>query len=297
MSKKYTTETFKEKANIKHNHRYNYDLVEYIDAHTKIPIKCEKHDVFWQKPYSHLQGQGCPECIINAPLTTETFKEKANIKHNHRYNYDLVEYVSSKSKIKIECPYHGVFKQIPAVHLFGQGCPECGLEKNSKTFLKPLYVFIMESNKKHNHRYNYSKVIYIGNKEKVEIYCPDHGYFWQTPNGHLSGQGCPDCIKKVSNQERNFAEFIQSIYNNDIITNTRQIITPYELDVYLPDKQLAFEYNGMYWHEEGVRKPIGYHQMKTNMCMDKGVKLLHVWEDDWMNDKRFMKEMIKRIII
>lgn len=48
MPKKLTTETFKEKANLRHNYRYNYDLVEYINAHIKVLIKCEKHGIFEQ---------------------------------------------------------------------------------------------------------------------------------------------------------------------------------------------------------------------------------------------------------
>jgi len=54
------------------------------------------------------------------------FVEKANKIHNNKYDYSLVEYINSKSKIKIICPIHGVFEQTPAKHLMGRGCQKCG---------------------------------------------------------------------------------------------------------------------------------------------------------------------------
>ena len=65
--------------------------------------------------------------------------------------------------------------------------------------------FIEKANKIHNYRYNYSKVKYINNREKVCIICPEHGEFWQGPYKHLIGQGCPKC---GGAQKSNVDEFI-----------------------------------------------------------------------------------------
>jgi hypothetical protein len=81
------------------------------------------------------------------------------------------------------------------------------------------------------------------------------------------------------------------------VTNTRTVIAPYELDIYLPKPKIAFEYNGNYWHKEGINKPMGYHQMKTDMCYGMGIRLYHIWENDWMIDNKFMKECIKRSLL
>lgn len=58
---------------------------------------------------------------------------------------------------------------------------------------KPLEQFIEEAKKIHGNKYDYSKVQYKNNKEKVEIICPVHGSFWQTVKHHLNGCGCPMC--------------------------------------------------------------------------------------------------------
>ena len=58
---------------------------------------------------------------------------------------------------------------------------------------KTTEQFIKESEKVHNGKYNYSKVEYIDSKTKVCIICPEHGEFWQTPDNHLRGKGCPKC--------------------------------------------------------------------------------------------------------
>jgi hypothetical protein len=69
--------------------------------------------------------------------------------------------------------------------------------------------FIKRANLKHNNKYNYDKVIYLGNKKKVEITCILHGVFWQIPNAHFRGVGCPKCsfINKVNyNRKEVFKE-------------------------------------------------------------------------------------------
>ena len=66
--------------------------------------------------------------------------------------------------------------------------------------------FINKSNKKHNHKYTYSKLNYQNNKIKVTIICPIHGEFQQRPSDHINGQGCPECKKKT----------IGDLWRNDI---------------------------------------------------------------------------------
>ena len=80
---------------------------------------------------------------------------------------------------------------------------------------KTLNEFITEANKIHGNKYDYSKVEYIDNKTKVCIICPEHGEFWQTPSGHLSGKGCKLCgFEKMKNLQRFTREkFIEKAIN------------------------------------------------------------------------------------
>ena len=73
---------------------------------------------------------GCPLCAPDKisktkTLTKEDFIERAKRVHGEKYNYELVDYVNSQTKVKIICPIHGLFEQIPNNHLKGCGCPKC----------------------------------------------------------------------------------------------------------------------------------------------------------------------------
>lgn len=110
---------------------------------------------------------------------------------------------------------------------------------------------------------------------------------------------CLKCYKRMTSsslKEKELLSYIKSIYFNEILENDRKIIYPLELDIVLPKINLAFEFNGNYWHQEGINKPIGYHEMKINLCKDKGIKLIYIWEDDWDKNKNEIKNNINTII-
>jgi len=188
--KRLTTEFFIEKAKKVHGDKYDYSLVDYKDSITKLKIICPVHGIFYQNSNKHLSGRGCQYCTKTKKLTIENFKEKANKKHNNKYDYSLVEYKNNKSKIKIICPEHGVFEQNSKIHLDGSGCPKCngGVKYTKKKFIN-------KANKIHNSKYDYSLIKYKNSKTKLKIICTVHGVFEQIGEAHLIGQGCPKCAK------------------------------------------------------------------------------------------------------
>ena len=56
-------------------------------------------------------------------------------------------------------------------------------------------------NKKHNNKFDYSKSLYCGMSEKIEIICPIHGSFWQVPESHKNGVGCSKCSDLITSQK------------------------------------------------------------------------------------------------
>jgi len=85
--------------------------------------------------------------------------------------------------------------------------------------------------------------------DKVEITCPVHGLFRQRAHHHVSNrQTCPACAaeRTTSLQEAEVLEFVKSIYDGTIVENDRTVIHPKELDIYIPDKRLAIEFDGLY---------------------------------------------------
>lgn len=121
-----------------HSDTYNYNLTEYGGMRVKVKIICPKegHGIFIQKPCDHIQGRGCPKCgydkiSISNGLTIKEFIRRAIEFHGNTYNYSLVEYISTNTKVKIICQIeeHGIFEQLPLVHLKGSGCQQCSNEK------------------------------------------------------------------------------------------------------------------------------------------------------------------------
>lgn len=130
-SRKKTTEEFIEQAIVQHGNKYDYSKVEYKNTNTKVKIICPIHGEFEQTPECHLMGQGCSACsdVRRANIlrkTTEQFIEDARAVHGNKYDYSQVKYVNNRTKVKIICPEHGIFKQEPRLHLSGKGCQECG---------------------------------------------------------------------------------------------------------------------------------------------------------------------------
>lgn len=95
----------------------------------------------------------------------------------------------------------------------------------------------------------------------------------------------------ASHAEKDLVNFIKSIYPETIVENSKQIIPPLELDIFLPERHLAIEFNGVYWHNE-LRLSSSYHLNKTMECNKKGIDLIHVFEDDWNNKPEIIKSMI-----
>jgi hypothetical protein len=115
--------------------------------------------------------------------TTSEFIEQARKFHGDKYDYSLVEYINSRTKVKIICPEHGVFEQTPSSHK-GRGCNKCGINQAISKITCNTEQFIEKARKVHGDRYDYSLVDYVNCQTKVKIICPMHGVFEQTPSSH-----------------------------------------------------------------------------------------------------------------
>jgi len=125
------------------------------------------------------------------------------------------------------------------------------------------------------------------------------GHEWRTKIGHRSsGQICPTCRAKMfsSEAEKELASFLGETFNTQVETNSRKVISPQEIDIYLPQFKVAIEFNGVYWHREENGKPQHYHREKRLACQSQGIRLLQVWEDDWANRKQVVMESLLREI-
>lgn len=128
---------------------------------------------------------------------TEKFIDKAIEVHKNIYDYSVTIYQRSDEKVQIICKQHGVFQQRASMHLSGQGCKKCAVEKRSLLHNSTTKEFIKKAIDIHSNRYDYSNVNYINTKIKIAIICKQHGSFLQRPDIHLSGSGCTKCANEL----------------------------------------------------------------------------------------------------
>lgn len=183
--------------------------------------ECPKCDIHFTCRISEVtRGKtiSCPKCVYRTRVleAASRFIVEANIVHNYKYDYSLVNYTRAIALVRIICPIHGVFLQSPSKHKSGRGCPTCGLlvlQKLAKDKVdRAGALFPTRSNLIHNYKYDYIRVIYLGVSIKVEIVCPEHGSFWQTPMDHLDGCGCPMCAISGFNGNKSATLYYIKVY-------------------------------------------------------------------------------------
>ncbi len=162
----------------------------------------------------------------------------------------------------------------------------------------------------------YSLNIELLDKEYINCYfkhnwkclkCGNH--FIQIWNSIQQGFTCPKCRPPInyssSSSEKELSNFIKNETQQEIITNDRSLIYPLELDILIPAKKLAIEFNGLYWHSEKVLKKSrklnnldvkNYHLNKSDLCNEKGIQLIQIFEDEWTFKKEIVKSKLKQIL-
>lgn len=122
-----------------HGDTYSYIEGSFSGTVNKMTAICKQHGEFYPTPSNHISGKGCTKCAQEASRSnTKDFVEKANVVHDSKYDYSLVEYTTTLVKVKIICKDHGEFSQAPFSHLQGYGCPKCpgsGFRRDKKGYL------------------------------------------------------------------------------------------------------------------------------------------------------------------
>lgn len=295
--------SFIEKARKIHGDKYDYSKVKYVKNDIKVTLICHIHGEFEITPNAHLNGQGCKKCGIervhNAQRKTkERFIEEAKKIHGDKYDYSKVEYKNTNDKVCIICPKHGEFWQSPLKHLYGRGCRKCGREFAAQLQSLTTETFIEKAKKIHGNKYDYSKTEYRGYEEKVKIICPIHGEFEQTPDSHLQGSGCRQCSSRLSKNEDEIYNFIGDLIGKEnVLKSVRDILRNHsEIDIFIPSKNIGIEYNGCRWHSEQFGKGKYYHLNKTDECYKNGIRLIQIFEDEYIDKKELILNKIKHII-
>lgn len=307
LANKHTTEDFIKKSNQIHNNYYDYSKTQYINLTSPITIICPIHGEFKQAPREHLQGCGCSKCSkirIGMVVDTDSFIKKASKIHNNKYDYSKSIFTSRSIKVCIICPEHGEFWQTPNSHLKGQGCPKCGHKITSETQTLPLETVLYKCDKLYDSKYEYiySAKNYNNLKSIIKIICPKHGEFELPAIRHLHGQECPICTKerRESSGELKIIKILDSLKIDYIFQAELKFLGKLKYDFYLPDLNIAIEYNGKQHYEPveyfGGEKSFIKQQerdkRKSRLSKENDIELIVI---KYNNEKEDFEKMINTI--
>lgn len=247
------------------------------------------------------RSRGCPYCSYKKISPEYNSVSKTNPEVMKFWNEDvaLADEVSALTNKIISwlCDAGHTWKKGIAAQVKNNICPECtnryvlpGRAISSHVSYASLERLAEEWSDK--------------NDKPLDYYSYQSGHIatWECADGHEweaaiynrtkdEYTGCPKCcLRQTSGAEKSLADFISTLSDN-VITNTRNVIYPYELDVYLPDQKIAVEFNGLYWHrEEAIGKT--RHYDKWQACNRLGIQLITVWEDDWRDRRNVVEKML-----
>lgn len=287
-----------QKAKSLRGDKFSYDKVVYNGSYSKIIVTCKIHGDFTVSAHAHINPStkgGCKICAKEAQKASVSkglTHQLSRAKDVHGDKYDYTDAVSGDctNKVKIICRKHGPFLQSWNHHnSMQQGCPDCAVD-DLKIGVDDVLLRATET---HKGKYTYIKESFRGYTEKMDIICTKHGTFSQTVSDHLSGKGCPSCGHQISKPEQEITDFIKSIYGGDLILRDKS--TGKEHDIYIPDKKIAIEFDGNYWHSDKF-KTINYHKEKQENAIKHGIKLIQIFEDEWIEKQDIVKSIISSSI-
>ncbi len=263
------------------------------------------------------QRNGHKESVIetwkNKPIEEKKDISNRRVKtHNSKSNEEKQKIKNKRAKTKIERYDHPAFnnnKKAQKTNLKKFGSPyylgskeSINLRKNqaleiietlfNSNDLKLIDKYIGKSNKENNKKIYYTiECLKCNNIFKSTI---DFNKIDDNTQEDGSLTICRKCYPLHTNTklQKEFTSFLDSI-NIKYEESVRNLIQPFELDVYIPNNNLAIELNGNYWHSVlGGGKNMTYHLNKTKLCNKKGIKLIHIFEDEWLFKKDIVKSMI-----
>ena len=286
-----------------------YSLVsQFVSANDKVILNCSNHGQFSCTPTRLLAYENtCPSCA--SLVATE--KAKVDSKSKIQLCLDsLPEGISCLTKnpglssvSTFLCLQHGEFKSELDRSLGMQYvCNECAKShftgKYRVSFEEYLeWVRNLYPNPKHSFELDKLSYLSFVGAKTVKIICSQHGaslMHRHTVNNGTFDTPCPKCKTYAASQgELSLITYVRTLV--DCEQGNRRVIAPKELDCYVPSKNVAIEYCGLYWHSE-AKLDKNYHLNKYLGCLDKGVRLIQVFEDEWLNNRELCQSVIRNAL-
>lgn len=285
-------------------------LPEEISANTmkKYWWKCKKCSQSWDAPPSNRggRGTGCPYCSgknlkagVNDLLTVnpQVGSEWHPTKNGSITAQDVT--AGSPQAFWWQCiAGHEWFARVNDRVGKKSGCIECyraGLATGTVSFVETYPHLLEEWDYVKNSRQPETMSEFANRKAwwicKVN---PSHSWETTVANRTSKKSGCPVCWQAglSSNAEVEVGDFLENL-GLKVKRNIKTLLDGRtEIDVYLPEFNTGIEYNGLYWHSEAGGKDRKYHVNKYRMCQQKGISLIQIWEDSWLDKKELMMRQL-----
>lgn len=254
------------------------------------------HTTKAKKPITWLYKGNCEECnrVKRSNKLIETFKKdypKLFTELRSKEVNALSEYVDWECSLG-----HEYSTSINLRVNRNNGCPVCGNKVLLKGFNDASTMFPELVSFVHPEDRWKLKENTVGGVGKVRWTCEEGHETYADFYNKTRGKGCLDCYLSsgTSKAENELYDFLKSYAK--VVRGDRGLLDGLEVDLYLPDHNFAVEYNGCYWHSEVQGKDRLYHRDKVRKASEKGVQLVHVWEDDWRDKRSIVEELLLRKI-
>ena len=275
-------------------------------------LVCTKHGEFstnYNKLMTKAKKQAgitaCPACArlqggVKRRKSDESWKaEILEAMADRNYEYDWTTLDSIDNKLRVICPEHGEFKARKNDLINRKnGCPICAKQarfnwgQNNKLSVDDA---VIRATTAKNGRYLYDFTSFISQDQPMRMICIKHGEFKQIYRNHITlDAGCPMCANSVSKGETELLEFIHSL-GVKTSHRDRTVLKGKEIDVLLPELRIGIEYCGTYWHSE-ERLGKEYHKNKLKLATDAGIRLIQIFEDEWLDRQNAVKTRLLHIL-
>lgn len=322
MAKKDTTTTFVIKASDLYGPTaYDFSQVVYVNSRTPVLVThLECNSTYLVVPNRFLKGRGCKTCTNRkkgpARMTAVEFITRANIIHNGAYDYSLVEYTTAHVPVIIRCHTHGQFLQRPAKHLLqSTGCPACGALRAGDKNRSSTAYFTDRARVVHGNKYDYSQSQYTTVHTPVQIECPIHGTFFQSPTNHVdfhNQNGCPKCSSTCfSNAAIEWLDWVadHTAVRIQHMLNDKEFRVPgtsFKVDGYCADTNTIYEFYGDCFHgnpvmfdpdfschpfDKTVSAGVLYARTlkRETALKNLGYTIVTMWEHDWNRQRKMLR--------
>lgn len=280
----------------------NNQIVPFEDLRDKrtdcVTMICSIHGEYKARIKSILKGKcQCKKCNGYKKLIGEVeFKERLYNKFGNIVK-PISKYYGTNYNMTFQCNKGHIFDSTPNTFFRGNlhlPCPVCSKEALAKKQTKTNEQFKADVIKLYGkEKYDISNTIYVKSDRPIIVKCNECGrYFTIVANSFLRGHGCPYHNCNSSIKEKEIKELIEN-WGFDCLSNCRNVLpSGKELDIYIPSKKIAIEFDGLYWHNE-LNKSKNYHINKTIECEKLGIKLIHIFEDEWINKKEIVASLLR----